>query len=166
VLPEFSEVPVTVTCAHGRWNETQLFNEALQLAQYWNAWVWGVESVAAQRLFIPLFNLLVAQQQLSGQIEVVPLTTGSQDSKVSRISAWVSLMSKGEWGLGESDVDVTEQILNYNFTKKEQPDDRIDACAYGPLMMEDYLGFIETFVATGSMMSVGPDYYGAEMTRV
>ena len=134
------EAPITVTCAHGKWDERELFNEILSLAQYWNAWVWGIENIAGQRLFIPLFNIFLAEAQLT-HVQILPIVTG-QEAKISRIRAWVNLMANKEWAISDDDIDITTQILGYNFKLKDQEDDIIDASAFGPLVMDNYLSLI------------------------
>jgi hypothetical protein len=82
---------------------------------YWNAWVWGVEAVAAQRLLIGMWNVFLAGKMMTGRVEMVPLMAGRGDPKASRIRAFVSLMDNGEWGIPEGDIDITTQILEYDF---------------------------------------------------
>jgi hypothetical protein len=42
-------------------------------------------------------------------------------------------MANNEWGIPEGDVDITTQVLNYDMRLKDQEDDIIDSCAYGPM---------------------------------
>jgi hypothetical protein len=137
-IPFDGSTPRTVAVSHGHYDDNRLFDETLRLAQYWNAWVWGVEAVAAQRLLISLWNVFLAQRLLTGRVEILPLMSGRGDPKASRIRAWVSLMANGEWGIPEGDVDITQQLLNYDLRLKDQEDDIIDSCAYGPSMHEQY----------------------------
>lgn len=125
------------------WDEFRIFQEMLDAATYWGAWVWGIEAVAAQKVLISLFNVLLAQRMLLNQVEMIPLMSGRGDPKAGRIKAYVALMSNGEWGLIESDVDITQQILDYDFRKKDQADDIIDSAAYGPMMLDAYLPVIQ-----------------------
>ncbi len=141
VLPE-DGVPMTVAAVHGHWDERQLFDEAFALAQYWGAWTWGIEAIAAQRLLIPLFNVFLAQKMMNHHVELLPLMAGKGDPKAARIRAFAGMMASGEWAIEDGDVDITTQLLNYSFKKKEQADDIIDSCAYGPIMMELYLALI------------------------
>jgi hypothetical protein len=134
--------PITVGVVHGQFDEVRLFEEIFSLAQYWNAWVWGVESIAAQRLLIPIFNMLLTERMMMNRAEIIPLMAGRGDPKSSRIRAWVALMSNREWAIAEGDIDITTQILGYDFRKKDQADDIIDSCAYGPYMMEQYMHLI------------------------
>jgi hypothetical protein len=142
VIPRDSGVPMTVACVHGHWDEAQMFQEILNLASYWNAWVWGIEAVAAQRVLIALFNLLLAQRHMLHRVQMIPLMAGKGDPKVSRIRAAISLMAKKEWAIHDGDVDITQQALEYNFKKKNPADDLIDSFAYGPMMMNNHLPLI------------------------
>jgi hypothetical protein len=151
VIPKYSGVPMTVVCDHGHMDENDMFQRTLDLALYWNAWTWGIEAVAAQRVLISLFNVLIAMRQLNHHVEILPLMAGRGDPKVGRIRAFVALMANGEWALADSDVAITAQIVEYDFRKKEQPDDRVDSAAYGPAMMELYLSIIQA-------MSSGEDW--------
>jgi hypothetical protein len=75
---------------------------------------------------------------MTGRVEILPLMAGRGDPKSGRIRAFVSLMANGEWGIPEGDVDITTQVLNYDMRLKDQEDDIIDSCAYGPMMHEMY----------------------------
>lgn len=141
VIPK-DGVPITAVVSHGKWDEHEMFMEILQLATYWNAWSWGIESVAAQRTLIPYFNLLAASKGITDNIEIVPLMSGRGDPKMSRMRSYVALMAAKEWAIGQDDVDLTTQILEIDFGKKEQPDDILDSAAYGPPMMDQFLGLI------------------------
>lgn len=134
--------PMTVVANHGKFDEVEMFHQIVGLATYWNAWVWGIEAIAAQRVLITLFNMLLASQMLTGLVEIVPLMAGSGDPKVARIRAWVALMNNGEWAIPEGDVDISIQGTEYDPSKKNQSDDILDACAYGPMMVEQFLPLI------------------------
>ena len=134
--------PMTVAVSHGRWDENKLFNEMMHMAEYWNAWTWGIESVAAQKVLISFFGLLLAGRNMLHQVDMLPLTAGKGDPKISRIRSCISLMANGEWAIPEGDIDITNQILDYNVKKKSNADDIIDSVAYGPLMMDSYLNLI------------------------
>lgn len=161
VIPE-DGVPMTVAVVHGHFDEVRLFNEVFSVAQYWGAWTWGIEAVAAQRVLIPLFNVFLAQKMMNHHVEILPLMAGRGDPKAGRIRAFAGLMSNGEWAIPDDDVDITTQLLNYSFKKKDQEDDIIDSCAYGPTMMELYLSII---MANFNMQieSNGPAKWGMEV---
>lgn len=160
-----SDPPMTVAVAHGHWDEMTMFNEALSLAKYWNAWTWGIEAVAAQRVLIPLFHMLLAGRQMLHQVEILPLMSGKGDPKTSRIRACVSLMANDEWAIPEGDMDITTQILDYNFRKRDNKDDIIDSVAYGPPMMEIYLNLIMA-QSSGRGFTEESAIYGTEVCGV
>jgi len=141
VLPKDGP-PMVVEHWTGKCNEHELFEHGFRLAQKWQAWVWGIESVAAQRVLIPFFRLLLAGKLLNHQAELVPLMAGAGDSKVSRIRAWVALMAKGEYAIYEGAVEIVTQMLDYSMKKKSNKDDLIDSCAYGPQMLLQYEGLL------------------------
>ena len=164
VIPE-DGVPMTAAVVHGHFDEVRLFNEAFALAQIWGAWVWGIEAVAAQRVLIPLFNVFLAQKMMNHHVEILPLMAGRGDPKAGRIRAFAGLMSNGEWAIPDDDVDITTQMLEYSFKKKEQFDDIIDSCAYGPTMMELYLAVIMANF-NNQIESFGSTRFGMEVASV
>lgn len=141
VLPE-DGCPMVANQITGKFSEAEIFDHAFRLGMYWNAWVWGIEAVAAQRVLITLFRVLAITKGMASQIEFIPLISGTKDPKASRISSWVSLMEAGEYAIHDGDVEITAQVLSYDLTKKDQSDDTIDACAYGPQMLERYEGLL------------------------
>jgi len=166
VIPKSGGVPITAVCVHGHFDETRMFEEILQLAQYWNAWVWGVEAIAAQRVLIPFFNILLAQRMMMGVAEIIPLYAGRGDPKSGRIRSFVSMMANGDWAIGESDVAITTQVIDYDFRKKEQDDDCVDSAAYGPQMMEEYLSLIQARALTGDLQMNAQAQFGMEVASV
>jgi hypothetical protein len=143
VIPRGSNIPVTLTPVHGRWTETQLYHRTLEIAAYWNAWTWGIEAVAAQKVLLTLFDMLQTVVGLPGRAVFVPLTAGRGDPKIARIRAFVSLLADKKWAIAEDDVDLTTQILGLDLRKKDQEDDIADSAAYGPSMWEEFQGLIE-----------------------
>lgn len=133
-VPKDTGIPGVMAYEVGKFDEVVMFDKAFQLAMYWNARCWGIESVAAQRVLIKLFEMLCATRQLTGQFEFVPLMAGKGDPKVARIKAWVSLMAAKEYTIPEDDIMITSQALAYNMKKQSNDDDLIDSCAYGPQM--------------------------------
>jgi hypothetical protein len=165
-IPTQGGVPMTVAVSHGKFDEYRMLSEALSLAIYWNAWVWGIEAVAAQRLLISLFSVLLAGRGMSGRVEMIPLMAGRGDPKYSRIRAFVNLMANKEWAIPDEDIDITNQILSYDFRKKEQEDDIVDSCAYGPMMMEMYLAVILASASGEDFASDSNSQHGMEVASV
>src|SRR3546814_1257695 len=73
---------------------------------------------------------------------MLPLMAGKGDPKIARIKAWVVLMAKKEYAVGEGLTEIFTQLMAYNMKKKSNRDDLIDSCAYGQQMIDNYLGII------------------------
>jgi hypothetical protein len=165
VLPK-NGVPMSVAHVHAKGDEYWMFEETLRLAYYWNAWTWGIESVAAQKVLLTLFQLLLAGKQLNHHVELLPLKAGSGDSKVSRIRSWVAMMSAKEYALAEGDIEATNQLLSYNMKKKSNHDDLIDSNAYGPQMLELYLPLLINQFNGSDVDAASLIQYGMEVSGV
>lgn len=142
-----------------------MFIKALELAIYWNARVWGIESVAAQRVLLRLFEMLCAERMLTGQFEFVPLMAGKGDPKVARIRAWVALMAHKEYTIPDDDIMITSQLMAYNMKKQSNDDDLIDSCAYGPQMWSLFEHLIREMF-NGSAMETAVAQFGTEVAGV
>src|SRR3546814_649189 len=123
-------------------SEDVLFDEMMRLATKWNAWTWGIEAIAAQRVLITLFRVFLAAKFPNLVVEMLPLMAGKGDPKIARIKAWVALMAKKEYAVGEGLTEIFTQLMAYNMKKKSNRDDLIDSCAYGQQMIDNYLGII------------------------
>lgn len=162
-IPEYGP-PMIVAYEVGRMDETEIFETMLTLAKHWNAWVWGIESVAAQRLFITLFGMLAHNRRVTSRLELMPLTAGQ--AKHDRIGALYSLMSAGEYAIFEGDVHFTTQMLQYDQSKKDNDDDLCDSCAYGPQMLERYLPLIfSVYSALDKETSESKSRHGLELAN-
>jgi hypothetical protein len=166
VLPRGDGVPITVQVIHGQFTEFQMFTEILGMAEYWNAWTWGIEAIAAQKILLTLFEVFLFQRQMIGLVQMIPLMSGKGDPKVARIKTWVNLMANGEWGLLEGDVDVTTQLLSYNTRLVTQEDDIVDACAYGPMMLGEFKNLIMAQAAGNELTRNATAQYGSEVSGV
>lgn len=165
-IPKDGSTPRTIHIVHGRWDEVTLFERILEVAQAWNAYAWGIESVAAQKVLIALFNVLLANRLMFGQVEMVELVSGKNDPKMSRIRALVSMMSKKLWGIPDNDVDFTMQLLGINTASKDNVDDIVDSVAYGPMMHEQFLGLIMMAAAGHQLDSESDASFGLEISSV
>jgi hypothetical protein len=157
--------PMVVEYVHARHSEVELFEHMLRLAYKWNAWTWGIEAIAAQKVLITLFNVLLASKLLAGRVQMIPLMAGKGDPKIGRIRAWVSMMTKKEYAIPEYDMEITSQLLNYNTKTKNNKDDLIDSCAYGPQMLAQFEALIiETF--NGSHYTDSTSQHGTAVADV
>jgi hypothetical protein len=130
--------PMVLDYRVGKFRDETLFEEILGLANLWNCWVWGIEAVAAQRVLIPLYTVWLTMRGVSHKVEMIPLMAGRGDPKVGRISAWVGLMSAGDYAIPFGAQEIVTQILNYDMKKSNNKDDLIDACSYGSSMLNQY----------------------------
>src|SRR3546814_5677666 len=64
-------------------------------------------------------------------VEMLPLKAGKGDPKIARIKAWVALIAKKEYAVGEGLTEIFTQLMAYNMKKKSNRDDLIDSCSYG-----------------------------------
>lgn len=147
----------------GKMTEDEMFDEAMSLAMHWNAWVWGIEAIAAQSVLLTLFSTYAMMRHVQDQIIMMPLKSGRGDPKQGRIRAWVNSMKGGIYALPEDDYHVTMQILNYDLSKKDQSDDLIDACAYGLPMLDSYKELILAHTANITAKGGVKVRYGMEV---
>lgn len=160
------EIPMTVQIVHGKFTELEMFIQILALAEYWNAWTWGIEAVAAQKLLLTLFDIFLMQRQMHGLVVMIPLMSGKGDPKVSRIKAFVNLMKNEEWAMYEGDIDFTTQLLDYNVKITNQEDDIIDSAAYGPMMLAEFKQLIMAQAAGQDMNQRAKAQFGTEVASV
>lgn len=126
-------LPILVDHRKGKWAEDELFRELIELSHYWNLTTWVIESVAAQRLFIPYFRLLMFSQQINPDVfTLIPIQAG-KETKASRILAFRQSVASGSYAMAESQIDVKLSLEEYSPTAKS-PDDLNDSAAYGPIV--------------------------------
>lgn len=157
--------PMVVDYIVGKFDEYTMLDNMLVLAYRWGAWIWGIESIAAQRVLITLFTVLLATKRLNHQVEMLPLTAGKGDPKIQRIRAWVASMKGGEYAVFEGAIEIFTQLMAYNMTKKSNKDDLIDSCAYGPQMLANYEGIIMN-QALGNELESNQAQTGMEVASV
>jgi len=117
----------------------QLFEECMKLAFEWQINVVGIEDVAYQASIKHMFNYLCEERNIEG-MEFVPLSASGK--KTHRLASWAAMLKTGDYALNENDFLTAEQLLMYNPREKDNEDDLIDACAYGPQMIDNYLNEI------------------------
>lgn len=164
VLPK-NGCAMVVEHATGKFREEELFEVGFKLACKWNAWVWGIEAIAAQRVLIPFFQLLLAGKLMSKSVEMIPLMAGKGDPKVARIKSWVGLMAAGEYAIYDGAVEIVTQMVNYNMKKKSNDDDLLDSCAYGPQVLLQYEGLLIA-AYQGNSVETPDATYGTEIAGV
>lgn len=124
-------IPHAVESRKGRWTEDQILDELISMSQYWNVATWGIESVAAQKLLIPLFTLMLKDRQYpDGLIQMIPLPSGGT-AKASRILAGAKAVGSGSYGIVEEEEDLFQAIESYDPAAAGIHDDLPDSFAYG-----------------------------------
>lgn len=113
----------------------QLFRTVIEMGQAWGFFVVGIESVAYQAVLQPIFDHLCLLENIEG---FTFLGVPARARKTERIITWAGLLRDGTYALTEGDYQVTQQLLSYDPTKKENTDDTIDACAHGGYMLNNY----------------------------
>ena len=157
--------PMVLDWRVGKFRDETLFEEILALAFKWNAWVWGIEAVAAQRVLISLYTVWLAMRNVNHRVEMIPLMAGRGDPKVGRISAWVGLMADGQYAIPFDAQDIVTQILNYDMKKSNNSDDLIDACAYGGAMLNQYEYLLRSLHTPEGHQNPSPKY-GTGLMRI
>lgn len=158
-------LPMIVEHVTGKLSEADMFETLLYFAIRWNAWVWGIEAVAAQKVLISLFSVFLSMRSLNHHVEMLPLLAGKGDPKVSRIRGFVSLMGKKEYAISEDMVEFVTQMMAYNMSKKSNRDDLLDSGAYGPQMLQQYLPIIMA-ASSGKLFEQPKPRFGTEVSSV
>ena len=122
---------------------TVCFWDAIRMASYWGFRMIGVESGAMQGAIEHHWKHLKLLNHLE-QYQIVPVYAGNR-AKNGRIASWASQLEEAlpevtsTYCLTEGDFAVTQELVNYEPVSKDNEDNIIDACAYGPQMQEMYL---------------------------
>lgn len=124
-------IPHAVESRKGRWTEEQILDQLIELSIYWNIASWGIESVAAQKLLIPLFELMLKDRQWpKGLIQMIPLPSGGV-AKGSRILSFAKAVGSGSYGIVEEEEEFFMAVESYDPAAVGEHDDLPDAGAYG-----------------------------------
>jgi len=131
------KVPVIIDSACGHWNESELFDELLNISMLWGITVWCIEANAAQQLLIPLFKLMFLERGMNDNaITFIPISKGKQ-SKGSHINAFRAAVGAGSYGIVESQSELLQLLKEY-IPEKTTKDDLLDSSAYGLLVWSLY----------------------------
>lgn len=113
----------------------ELFRIIISLCQKWKVRTVGIESVAFQAALLPIYEQFCLMEQIKG-IEFVPLLATGR--KQERITAWAGLLRSKDYALTEGEFEMTNELLQYDRSKKENQDDCIDCAAYISQMLTKY----------------------------
>lgn len=128
-----------------------LFNIIIDMCYRWKVSCVGIENVAFQASLKLIYAHFCLEQGIQG-ITFVPLHAVGR--KAQRIIPWVAMLKSGDYALNEGEFAITEELLSFDPSKKNNADDHLDAGAYGPQMIEEYLDLI----MVGLTIDVVPTY--------
>lgn len=114
----------------------QMFNEIMKLAYKWHIHVVGIEAQQYQAALQPVFEYLCAMQGIE-HMQFINLL--HYNAKSQRIASWAAMIKKKEYVLPQGNEALTFQLLAYNPTTKQNEDDDIDCCAFGPQMIQNHI---------------------------
>lgn len=124
-----SDIPWVVESTRMKGTEDQLLDELIRLSFYWNLTTWVIESVAAQRLLIPLFKALLKARMMPPELfMMIPVISGT--AKANRIFAMVKSVSAVSYGIVEEEAELFDLLHKYD-PDSEEPDDLIDSASFG-----------------------------------
>lgn len=132
-----ADIPYVAESKTGRWTETQLFNEMLELSFYWGINTWAIEAQAAQKLLIPLFRSYLRLENLDpDSFALLPIQSGNV-AKANRILAFRNAVVKGHYGISQAAESLVEKLEVYSPVSTAK-DDEADSAAYGVIVWEAY----------------------------
>lgn len=112
----------------------------IPLAREWKVSVVAIENYAYQQALIPIFTWYCEEYNIEF-LNFVGVNGGRQ-SKTMRIAAWCSWLRNKTYVLPKNDMEITSQLIHYDKLKRENDDDVIDSCAYGPFVINMYIDLI------------------------
>lgn len=123
-------VPAVVESRVGKFTEREMFEIFLELSYYWGITTWVIESQAAQRLLIPIFELLFQEYHIRGDIFTMLPIQRNQETKASAILAFRKIVKGGNYGIADTEYELVERLGDYDPSSKK-PDDLCDSASYG-----------------------------------
>lgn len=130
-------VPVIIDSYHGKLTEEQLFDKMLEYSYMYGIVTWGIEAEAAQKLFIPYFELLIQVRKLNRNLLLMlPLLT-NRNAKASRILAFRRAVTASAYALCDSQQEIIDRLQQYSPTSKTR-DDLVDSASYGLICWATY----------------------------
>lgn len=132
-----AQIPIVARTMKGRWKESEVFDRMLEESYYWGINTWVIESVAAQRLLIPLFTSFCALRNIPQETIVYMPLVATKESKATRIVAFRSAVAVGAYGIVDSEQELVDKLEKYTADSKEH-DDLCDSAAYGTIVWANY----------------------------
>lgn len=156
-----AQIPAVIDSCIGHWKENIVFDEMMRLTQYWGLNTWGIESEAAQRLYISYFELMMLQREYPKEsILMLPLVTSGR-SKPSRINAFINSVDNGDYAVAEDQFELMDSLMTYH-PESTKKDDLPDSGAYGLIVWAQYGTIITSRGAQFTPMTAAGDYKPVE----
>ncbi len=124
-----------------------LFEIIVEMAFKWRVRVVGIENTAYQASLQYVFPYMAMVRNIEG-LEFRELHAHMR--KTQRIVGWCGMIRDGQYMIPEGDFVLTEQLLSYNPRTEDNDDDYIDAAAYAPQMIDNYLLEIQEVFTMGA----------------
>lgn len=135
-------IPAVVDSWHGKATHEQVLDELLRLSYYWGITTWIIESEAGQRLFIPLFQLLLKERKVpDGFFLMLPIGSGGK-KKPSRILAFRNVVTSGSYAICDSQQELVDKLAAY--TSETKHEDLEDSASYGTVLWQYFDAVIES----------------------
>lgn len=130
-------IPVIIDSVTARVGETELCRMMLDMSFRWGISTWVIESVAAQKLFIPLFKLLLKEEGINSDRFLMLPITGGKANKPSRIVAFRNTVKQHSYAIAESQDTLVDRLRGYSPVTAKH-DDLEDSAALGSLAWATY----------------------------
>lgn len=136
------KIPAVIDSWHGKAGHEQILEELIRLSYYWGITTWIIESEAGQRLFIPLFELLLRERRIpEGFFLMLPIGSGGK-KKFRRIIAFREIVTAGSYAICDSQQEVIDRLAAY--TPETKHDDLEDSASYGGVAWQYFEAVIES----------------------
>lgn len=140
-----AKIPCIIDSWASKVNEQKLFDKMIEMSFKWGISTWIIESEAAQKLLIPLFNLLFQEAKINKDMFILLPISSDQKSKASRILAFRKIVREGSYALADTQEELSFKLGEYNPQVKKH-DDLCDSASYGTVI---WAYFNETITANG-----------------
>lgn len=131
--------PEVIDYVHEQLDPLETITETLRLTTEYGINVIGIESNAYQASLKFWFD---TEFQRNGIINMEVVELYSMNKKVERLLVWASMMKAGYYGIPQGDIEITEQLLEFDPASENNHDDLIDGCAQAVPMLENFMHLI------------------------
>lgn len=135
-------IPAVIDSVCRKMTHEDVLDEMLRLSYYWGITTWIIESEAGQRLFIPLFKLLLKERKIpDGFFLMLPIGSGGK-KKPSRILGFRNIVTSGSYAICDSQQELVDKLAAY--TSETKHEDLEDSASYGAVLWQYFDAVIES----------------------